>query len=92
MAREKAKVVKKKEKAEKAAERAHRIESQNTKKAIQLVRRGKREASHGPSTNNQRQKQRGSGAVIAEVQPEPSAQPAKVTSRGRNVNFPQKFR
>jgi hypothetical protein len=92
VAREKAKVVREKEKAEKAAERARKIEAQNTQKALQLAQRSKRKASQGPSSKNKRQKQRGGGVVIAEVQPELSAQPPKVTSRGRNVYLPQKFK
>jgi hypothetical protein len=79
VAREKAKVVREKE-------------AQNTQKALQLAQRSKRKASQGPSSKNKRQKQRSGGVVIAEVQPELSAQPPKVTSRSRNVYLPQKFK
>lgn len=90
--REKAKAVKDKEKADKAATRAAKIHTQNTKKAIQNSQKGKRKTSQASSSNNKRQKRVRGGGDTAEVQMVPLPAPAKVTSRGRNVNLPSKFR
>jgi hypothetical protein len=90
--RDRLKVVREKEKADKTAERQRQKKERDSAKALQLSQKGRRQASQDPSSKNKRQKQRSSGAIIAEVQPEPSAQPVKVTPRGRNVNLPHKFR
>jgi hypothetical protein len=92
VAREKAKEVKEKEKAEKAAEKQRQKEERVSAKALQLSQKGKRKASRAPPTRNKRQKRPGGGAAIDAAIEAPSALPAKVTSRGRNVKLPQKFR
>jgi hypothetical protein len=87
-----AKLVKEKEKAEKAAEKARNIEARNTQKAIQQAQKGKRKASQASSTKNKRQKQSGGGAATAEGGGASIEPPSKVTSRGRSIKVPQKFR
>jgi hypothetical protein len=87
-----AKLVKEKEKAEKVAEKARNIEARNTQKAIQQAQKGKRKASQASSTKNKRQKQSGGGAATAEGGGASIEPPPKVTSRGRSIKVPQKFR
>jgi hypothetical protein len=87
-----AKLVKEKEKAQKAAEKARNIEARNTQKAIQQAQKGKRKALQASSTKNKRQKQGGGGAATAEGGGASIEPPPKVTSRGRSVRVPQKFR
>jgi seryl-tRNA synthetase len=87
-----AKLVKEKEKAKKVAEKARNIEARNTQKAIQQAQNGKRKALQASSTKNKRQKQSSSGAATAEGRGASIAPPPKVTSRGRSIKVPQKFR
>jgi hypothetical protein len=92
VAREKAKNVKEKEKANKAAEREHQKQARDSAKAIQLAQKSKRKASQASSTKNKRQKQGGGKAAVVQAVERAPSPPPKVTSRGRNVNLPQKFR
>jgi len=80
------------ERAEKAAERARQKEERDAAKAIQLPQKGKRRASAAISSSNKRQKRVGAARAGAQVQEEPPAPPPKLTSRGRNVNLPSKYR
>jgi hypothetical protein len=80
------------ERAEKAAERARKVEAQHQKKAIQQAQERKRPALQEISSSNKRQKLAGAAHAGVQAQDEPSAAPPKVTSRGRNVNLPEKYR
>ncbi|KAF1364944.1 hypothetical protein EJ07DRAFT_97132, partial [Lizonia empirigonia] len=90
--RERLKVVREKEKAEKAAQRERQKQERDAAKAIQLSQRGERQASQAASSSNKRQKRIGGQVGSAQVQDELSAPPPRITSRGRNVNLPSKFR
>ncbi|KAI1580927.1 hypothetical protein PtrEW13061_009804, partial [Pyrenophora tritici-repentis] len=74
------------ERAEKAAERARKVEAQHQKKYIQQAQQRKRKASQVLSPSNKRQKRAGAAHAGVQAGDELSATPAKVTSRGRNVN------
>ncbi|KAI1508829.1 hypothetical protein Ptr86124_012128 [Pyrenophora tritici-repentis] len=76
----------------KEAERARQKEERDAAKAIQLPQKGKRRASAATSSNNKRQKRVEAARAGAQVQEEPPAPPSKLTSRGRNVNLPSKYR
>lgn len=92
VAREAAKLVREKEKAEKAAERARKIAAQNTKKGIQPTQSGNKKASQAIPPQNKRQKRSAGDAatrVVLEGSPSP---PPQITSRGRSVKLPSKFR
>jgi hypothetical protein len=80
------------ERAEKAAERARQVEAQHQKKAIQKAPQRKRKASQVTPSSNKRQKRAGAAHAGVQAGDEPSAAPPKVTSHGRSVNLPQKFR
>jgi hypothetical protein len=80
------------ERAEKAAERARKVEAQHQRKAIQQPQKRKRPVSEEITSSSKRQKRVGAAHAGVQAQDEPSAAPLKVTSRGRNVNLPQKFR
>ncbi|KAI1527705.1 hypothetical protein PtrSN001A_009311 [Pyrenophora tritici-repentis] len=80
------------ERAEKAAERARKVEAQHQKKSIQQAQQRKRKASQVLSLSDKRQKRAGAAHAGVQAGDELSATPAKVTSRGRNVNLPQKYR
>jgi hypothetical protein len=89
--RERAKVVRVQEKAEKAAQKVARREAQNAAKTIQLPQKGKRKASEAPARKPRKNKATepgGSAAGGREVTSEPLP---KTTRRGRNVNLPSKF-
>ncbi|KAF2843924.1 hypothetical protein T440DRAFT_87008 [Plenodomus tracheiphilus IPT5] len=90
--RERLKVVREKERAEKAASRAAKIEAQNSKKAIQQSQTGKRKASRAASPKNKRQKRVVTAGGGAQVRDEPPPPPPKLTSRGRSVKLPSKFK
>ena len=90
--RQRLKEIRERERAEKAAERARQKEERDATKALQLSQKGKRKASQVSSASNKRQKRVGAARAGAQVQEEPPAPPPKLTSRGRNVNLPQKFR
>jgi hypothetical protein len=80
------------ERAEKAAERARKVEAQHQEKAIQQAQQRKRLASREITLSNKRQKRAGAAHAGVQARDEPSAAPAKVTSRGRNINLPEKYR
>jgi hypothetical protein len=90
--RERLKEVREKERAEKAAERQHQKDERDRAKALQLSQKGKRKASQVSSASNKRQKRVGAARAGTQVQEEPPAPPPKLTSRGRNVNLPSKYR
>jgi hypothetical protein len=80
------------ERAEKAAERARKEEAQHQKKPIQQAQKRKQPALQAIPSSNKRQKRAGTAHVGVQAQDEPSAAPAKVTSCGRNINLPEKYR
>ena len=92
MEREAAKVVKEKEKAEKATNAAEKLRQRNAAKAIQLSQKGKRKASRPPEQTIKRKKQ-----VVDTLDGEeysggaPAALPV-TTRRGRNVTLPSKYK
>jgi hypothetical protein len=90
--RERLKEVREKERAEKAAERQRHKDERDRAKAPQLSQKGKRKASPVSLSSNKRQKRSGSGVAAAAPVEEPSAQPPKLTSRGRSVHLPKRFR
>ncbi|KAH6511581.1 hypothetical protein HBI81_243380 [Parastagonospora nodorum] len=90
--RERLKVVREKEKAEKQAERERQKQQRNAEKAIQLSQRGKRKASQAVSSKEKRQKCSGGGAAAEQAIARSPSPPPKVTSRGRNVKLPSKFK
>ena len=95
VARERAKVVREEEKAEKAAQSAARREAQNAAKAIQLSQKGKRQASKPPARKPRKKQavERHGGTAESSGGGESASEPPpKTTRRGRNVNLPSKFR
>jgi hypothetical protein len=90
--RERLVVVREKERAEKAAERERQKHQRNAAKAIKLSQKGKRKASQVAPSSRKRQKRVVDEGAAAQVQPEPSAAPLRITSRGRSVKLPNKFR
>jgi hypothetical protein len=91
VARERAKVVRDRMKAEQAAARAARIEAQNTKRASKTAQTGKRKASRAPSAKRE-PKRRAGGAVAVRASPEAaSAAAPKLNSRGRAIRLPRKY-
>ncbi|KAI1689714.1 hypothetical protein KJE20_02892 [Pyrenophora tritici-repentis] len=90
--RQRLKEIREVERAEKAAERARKVEAQHQKKSIQQAQKRKRKASQVLSPSNKRQKRAGAAHAGVQAGDELSAAPAKVTSRGRNVSLPQKYR
>jgi hypothetical protein len=80
------------EKAEKAAKTAAKTEAQNSKKAIQQPQIGKRKASRVASSSSKRQKRVRAATDGIQVQDEPSELSPKITSRGRSVTLPRKYR
>ncbi|KAF1935980.1 hypothetical protein EJ02DRAFT_360224, partial [Clathrospora elynae] len=90
--RERLKGEREKKKAAKAAQYARQKEERDSVKALQLPQKGKRQASRPPTTSNKRQKPVGGQPGHDHVQDEPSGLPHKVTSCGRNIKLPSKFR
>jgi hypothetical protein len=94
--RERLKVVKEKEKADKAAEAQRKKQESDYQKAIQTSQRGKRKASRPPPKQQKRQKVSSGGAIggrsLDRPQPAASPQPTRTTRLGRNVTLPSKFR
>jgi hypothetical protein len=90
--RERLKVVREKEKADKAAERQRQKEERDSTRALQLSQKRKRQASRPASSNKKRQRRIGDALQSDQVGGLSSAPPPKITTRGRNVNLPQKFR
>jgi hypothetical protein len=91
-AEDRLKVLQEREKAEKAAARTAEIEARNTKKALQLTQASKRKASRTASSSHKRQKRVGDAVGGVQVQGELSPPLPKLTSRGRHVRLPNKFR
>jgi hypothetical protein len=80
------------ERAEKAAECARKVEAQHQEKAIQQAQKRKRPASQEISSSNKRQKRAGAAHAGVQTQDELSDALPKVTSQGRNISLPQKYR
>jgi hypothetical protein len=78
--------------AEKAAERAAKINAQNTKNELQKSQVGKRKASQVSSSTSKRQKRDGVATACAASPEATSAAPPKVNSRGRTINLPHKHK
>jgi membrane protein involved in colicin uptake len=92
VAREEAKVVKDREKAEKAAAIAAKKAAQNTKKSQPTAQPGKRKASRTSSSKDKPQKRvRVAAARAASPEAAPAA-PPKLNRRGRAINVPAKYR
>lgn len=84
--------IEKAEKAAKLAEKRAVREANKQQKAIQTSQKGKRKASRALPQKNKRQKRVG-GGVAPSVAPEaPSAQPARTSRGGRNINTPARYR
>jgi hypothetical protein len=84
--------VREKEKADKAAERQRQKEERESTRALQLSQKRKRQASGPASSKVKRQRYVGDALQFDQVGGPSSAPPPKVTTRGRNVKLPQKFR
>jgi hypothetical protein len=80
------------ERAEKAAERARKVEAQHQGKAIQQAQKRKRPALQAISSSDKRQKRTDAAHAGVQAEDELSGAPAKVTSRGRHISLPQKYR
>jgi hypothetical protein len=86
------KVLKEKERAEKAAERAVRVEAQNTIKSLQTSQLGKRKASRASERKAKRTRRLGDSLGVAGSSQAAPAAPPKVNSRGRTINLPGKYK
>jgi hypothetical protein len=84
------KVPKEKKRAEKAAERAVRMEAQNTNKSLQTSQLGKRKASRVSEPKAKRMRRLGDSLGVAGSSQAAPAAPPKVNSRGRTINLPGK--
>jgi hypothetical protein len=78
--------------AAKAAERARQKQEKDAAKALKLSQNGKRKALPADSLSNKRQKCVGGQPGHVQVHNEPSAAPPKLTSQGRNIKLPGKYR
>ena len=90
--RERLKKEREREKAKKAAEKERQKADKEAAKSCQVAQQPKRKAPQVPYPKNKRQKQSGGGAskvAVPEGEPPP---PPRITSRGRNVTLPSKFR
>jgi hypothetical protein len=92
VAREEAKVVSDRAKAEKAAEIAAKKATQNTKKSQPTAKSSKRKALQASHTKSKRARGGGGGVEPAASLPSPMAAPSKVNSHGRTINIPSKYR
>ena len=94
--RERAKMVREKERAEKAAERERKKQEKAHQKALQTSQKGKRKALKASSKPRKRQKRSGGSGGGSRRSDGPttptSPKPTRVTSSGRNVTLPSKFR
>ena len=90
--RQRLKEIREQERAEKAAERARKVEAQHQTKTIQQAQQRKRKALQVAPPSNKRQKRAGAAQAGVQAGDELSTAPAKVTSRGRKINLPQKYR
>ncbi|KAF2820896.1 hypothetical protein CC86DRAFT_374169 [Ophiobolus disseminans] len=90
--RERAKLLRDETKAQKAAERAAKIEAQNTKKSYPNNPYRQEESLKASPSAPKRQRRGGvSGCVAASPEAAPAA-PPKVNSRGRHIKVPHKYR
>ncbi|KAI1676182.1 DDE-1 multi-domain protein [Pyrenophora tritici-repentis] len=80
------------ERAEKAAERARKKEARNTEKAQHQAQKRKRTASRVFTSKNKRQKLSVVDGAHDGAASTSSSIPPKITTRGRSVKPPQKFR
>jgi hypothetical protein len=80
------------ERAEKAAKRARKVEAQHQRNPTQQAQKRKGLALQAAQLINKRQKRAGAAHAGVQARDGPSAAPAKVTSRGRNINLPEKYR
>jgi hypothetical protein len=92
VAREEAKVVSDRAKAEKAAEIAAKKATQNTKISQPTAQSGKRKASRASHPKGKRARGGGGSVEPAASSPSPMAAPPKVNSRGRTIIVPSKYR
>jgi hypothetical protein len=92
VAREEAKVVRDREKAEKAAAAAAKKAAQNTKKSLLTAQSGNRKALRASSPKPKRQRRAGGAAAFAASPEAAPAAPPKLNSRGRPINVPAKYR
>jgi hypothetical protein len=90
--RQRLKEVRDAERAEKAAERARKAKAQHQKKAIQQAQQRKRKASRVTPSSNKRQKRADAAHAAVQAGDEASAAPPTVTSSGRNVRLPKKYK
>jgi hypothetical protein len=80
------------ERSEKAAERARQIAARSAQKAQHQAQKRARAASRASTSKNKRQKLSLVDRARDEAASAVSAIPPKITSRGRSVNLPRKFR
>jgi hypothetical protein len=92
VAREKAKEVRDQMKAEQVAARAARNKANNTRKLSTTALKGKRKALRAPSSSLKSKRPKGDAAAGASSSIAAPAAPPKVTTRGRNIVFPSKYR
>ena len=90
--REAAKVVKEKEKAEKATNAAEKLRQRDAAKALQLSQKGKRKASRPPKQTIKRKKQVVDTLDNEEYSGGASAALPVTTRRGRNVTLPSRYK
>ncbi|KAF1943377.1 hypothetical protein EJ02DRAFT_453479 [Clathrospora elynae] len=67
-------------------------EAPNLQKTAKQPKKGKRAASNKPAPKNKRVKKCSNGASSGNSEESPPALPPKITSRGRNITIPKKFR
>jgi vacuolar-type H+-ATPase subunit I/STV1 len=97
--KEKLKKEREKEKEKKALQRSQKQQQKekekqaaNTLNSIQQPQKGKRTASYSTAPKNKRVKRCIAGASGGQGGESSQAPPPKITSRGRNVTLPRKFR
>jgi hypothetical protein len=90
--RERLKEERERERAGRLAARNARIAAQNTKKPTQNAPATKRKASQNAPLISKRQRRSGGAAARAASPEAAPAAPPKLTSRGRTIYFPRKYR
>jgi hypothetical protein len=80
------------ERAKKVAERARKVEAQHHKKTQQAQQRKRKALRASSSSKNKRQKRSVEDGAPPSSIPPPSSISPRITSRGRSVNLPSKFR
>ena len=91
MAREEAKVVRDRDRAEKAASRAAKLKADNLRKAEKQTQLGKRTASLSSRPKAKRVRASGGDGGVGMDGVAAPAAPPKVNSRGRTIKPPRKF-